>query len=160
MKSGAEPVFTWTKNGQKLSQESGVTIRSDGSRYDSVLSIDYVKRQNAGNYTCVVSNQYGSDSYTIKLEVYVPSNWIIEPQNTTAIYGSNFKIKCDADGSPEPKIVWRKLYTNNAYDIFGKMLKFSKIQKSDSGQYECIVFNTNDMVLLRKIINLKIIGNF
>ncbi len=163
LKSGSNPVFTWTKNGQKLSQhENGVTIRSDGSQYDSVLSIDYVKRENAGNYSCIVNNQFGSDSYTIRLEVYVPSKWINEPQNTTAKFGSNIAIRCDADGSPKPRIVWRKIQTNSVFDNnFGKVLKISKIKNSDSGQYECIVYNNNnDMVLLRKIISIKIIGNF
>jgi hypothetical protein len=77
-------------------------------------------------------------------------------------FGSNIAIRCDADGSPKPRIVWRKVQTNSVFDNnFGKVLKISKIKNSDSGQYECIVYNNNnDMVLLRKIISIKIIGNF
>jgi len=130
---------------------------------NSVLSINDIKSENAGNYTCSVRNAFGSDSYTIRLEVYVPSKWINEPQNTSEMLGSNVEINCDADGSPQPKIVWRKTITNNLNannEFVGKLLKISKTQLSDSGLYECIVYNANNMVVLRKLISLKIIGNF
>ena len=128
IKSGTRPVFfTWTKNGQQLSHfQNGITIKTDESEDNSVLSIIDIKSENAGNYTCSVSNAFGTDSYTIRLEVYVPSKWIIEPENTSAILGSNVEMICDADGSPKPKIIWRKIVTNSLQEnneLIGKISK-------------------------------------
>jgi hypothetical protein len=92
----------------------------------------------------------------------VPSKWINEPQNTSVILGSDFEINCDADGSPQPRIVWRKINANSLNEnneVIGKLLKISKIKLSDSGLYECVVYNPNNAIVLRKVISLKIIGN-
>ncbi len=127
-----------------------------------MLSINDIKSENAGNYTCSVRNAYGTDSYTIRLEVYVPSKWINEPQNKSEIIGSDIEIFCDADGSPQPRIVWRKINANSLNEnneVIGKLLKISKIKLSDSGLYECVVYNPNNAIVLRKVISLKIIGN-
>jgi len=164
LKSGTRPVFfSWTKNGQQLSHfQNGITIKTDELEENSVLSINDIKSENAGNYTCSVRNAYGTDSYTIRLEVYVPSKWINEPQNTSVILGSDLEINCDADGSPQPRIVWRKINANSLNEnneIFGKLLKISKTKLSDSGLYECVVYNSNNKVLLKKVISLKINGN-
>jgi hypothetical protein len=77
--------------------------------------------------------------------------------------GSDVDIICDADGSPQPKIIWRKVITNSLHEnneLIGKLLKISKIKSTDSGLYECVVYNANNKVILKKVISLKINGNF
>lgn len=57
--------FKWYKNG-KLMDESSKEATADKF---SALVIDPVRATSAGNYTCVVSNSYGSSSYSSLLVV-------------------------------------------------------------------------------------------
>ncbi|KAH6928384.1 hypothetical protein HPB50_015409 [Hyalomma asiaticum] len=61
---GTRPLnFAWLKDGASVSD--GVSSQDDFS----LLSIDPVTAESAGNYTCVVSNAAGTDRYTSTLEV-------------------------------------------------------------------------------------------
>ncbi|EEC02452.1 cell adhesion molecule, putative [Ixodes scapularis] len=66
--SGSKPLtFMWLKNDSALRGGSAVHI-ADSSDY-SMLHIDNLKNDHAGNYTCVVSNAGGTVSYSDTLHV-------------------------------------------------------------------------------------------
>lgn len=67
---GSKPlIFEWLKNDVVLREGSvNYNIQSfDDS--NSVLKIPSVAKSDAGNYTCRVSNAYGSDTISTKLSV-------------------------------------------------------------------------------------------
>ena len=68
--SGSVPLFfNWYKDGQAIpSQSNQITINSV-SKMQSILSIEKVKANDSGNYTCSVRNAFGEDSHSIKLIV-------------------------------------------------------------------------------------------
>lgn len=61
--------FTWTFEGLSANSLSDVTTTKIGTK-GSLLFIDSVTEDQAGNYTCSVSNRAGSVSYAATLNVY------------------------------------------------------------------------------------------
>ena len=58
--------FRWLKEGQEVTNGSKYDISSKAFSTLSVLSIEPADR---GNYTCIVSNSFGSSSYSSLLQV-------------------------------------------------------------------------------------------
>lgn len=65
---GSTPLsFRWSKDGHQLNsvptESVGVAIIEHHEDYSSLV-IDPVSGKSSGNYTCLVSNSYGSDTYS------------------------------------------------------------------------------------------------
>ena len=77
------------------------------------------------------------------------------PQNKTRIEGENVTISCNADGNPKPTISWtRNGYpvdtSNNSSISFSadkKQLTITDVNRTDSGEYRCVVSNSLGNVL-------------
>ena len=70
--SGSRPLhFEWLKDGQILrhygDRLTSYTIAT--TEDDTLFSIDKIRLNDSGNYTCLVRNSYGSDSKTISLTI-------------------------------------------------------------------------------------------
>lgn len=66
---GDVPVsFSWLLNGKPTSDLEGIGVSSFGKK-TSVLSIDSVDEQHAGNYTCLATNRAGVSAFTATLIV-------------------------------------------------------------------------------------------
>lgn len=66
IKSGVRPLkFRWEKDGQKIEDvpNASVDIQTDYA----VMTIGPATRENIGNYTCIVENSAGRDSFTVPL---------------------------------------------------------------------------------------------
>lgn len=68
IKSGDTPIqFKWKKDGQDIVESTNIETQS--VKDSSILFIKSVSAKNSGNYTCIVSNAYGSDKFTAVLTV-------------------------------------------------------------------------------------------
>lgn len=66
--SGTPPMeFKWQRNGHSLKANQQFSIRSSVDY--SILFIENVDPSTSGNYTCELTNPFGSDRYTAILEV-------------------------------------------------------------------------------------------
>lgn len=66
--SGTAPFkFLWMKDNKELEEQNNVRVKHE-QRY-SMLFIEPVDTLSGGNYTCVVKNRAGLDSYTTFLDV-------------------------------------------------------------------------------------------
>ncbi|XP_067138844.1 cell adhesion molecule Dscam2-like [Centruroides vittatus] len=103
--SGKKPLsFQWMKNNIIITEKENIEIFTHPEH--SVLAINPINSNSSGNYSCVVSNKFGTTSYTAILEVPVPPIWKQEPQNIESIIGNNVTIACQANGYPPPTVTW------------------------------------------------------
>ncbi|KAK8779361.1 hypothetical protein V5799_019294, partial [Amblyomma americanum] len=153
--------FTWLRNGVDASHSKNVHIVSHSDF--SVLSINPVDAQSAGNYTCIAKNRAGFDSFAAYLDVEAPPTWLREPQDVGGTLGTKLVIKCAASGSPTPTIRWFKLegggsllFTKSALpkNQNGSMVILS-LETRDAGQYACEADN-GITPTLRKTITVKV----
>ena len=60
-----------------------------------------------------------STNRTVNLVVNVAPTWKIEPKNVYVILSKSVSIDCSAEGSPNPRISWKKSITSNTVPDFG-----------------------------------------
>lgn len=154
------PRITWFKDGQPF-------IESKFNNFEKRMWKLYVydlAPSDAGNYTCVVSNPYGSINWTFTLEVIqrLSHKPIIKgPENTTVALGETAVLECEIMLSDlHPHIRWLKHYqVNGSYYMeekrpYVREIKISTVNVSnpeklilhnvtmeDAGWYTCLIEN-------------------
>ena len=127
---GSKPIsYTWYHNGNEIYPGSGVEI--EPNRNALSLSIASAATMHSGNYTCIAKNAYGSDSYSANLNIkgihgidlilrerdFIstkntflagPPHWLAKPSDVSVKINDKLELKCNAGGSPKPKISWLK----------------------------------------------------
>ncbi|KAG0434113.1 hypothetical protein HPB47_019347, partial [Ixodes persulcatus] len=145
--AAAPLTFTWSKDGVQLRDKTGLSIQNN--RLVSLLIIETADLSSHGNYTCRASNVIGTDAYTAELKVEAPPTWRHEPQDVSAIVGTNVTVECRATGSPMPQITWTK---SKGADLKGTAkeelqvlangtLLLSSSAPENTGQYSCQASN-------------------
>ncbi|XP_036071850.1 carcinoembryonic antigen-related cell adhesion molecule 1-like [Oryzias melastigma] len=134
--SGSSPSRTWKKDGSDLNLSENVTLSED----NTVLTFKAVKKENSGEYVCLVSNPVSSSEAKFTIVVnYGPANVQIEGKD---LINENDQIKliCSAESTPSATFTWRL----NGSEIIGSSAEFlkEKAQSSDSGTYTCEAKNT------------------
>ncbi|KAL1476845.1 hypothetical protein MTO96_036198 [Rhipicephalus appendiculatus] len=106
--SGTAPMkFIWMKDGKELMETGNVRFKNEQGY--SVLLFEPVEVNSGGNYTCVVKNRAGLDSYTTFLDVEASPKWLETAGDQKMAFGSEAKIYCRAAGSPPPTVRWEKV---------------------------------------------------
>ncbi|XP_049513150.1 contactin isoform X3 [Dermacentor silvarum] len=86
------PEFTWRRNGDTFTLGGRAKVLNNG-----YLQIDPVRREDEGNYTCIVKNQYGTASSTGALVVLsLPCSVESPPPKVVATVGSLEELHCHA----------------------------------------------------------------
>jgi hypothetical protein len=62
-------VWTWFKDNFQITSIDNQIIQNDEVRHESIIEIKNVFKQNEGYYKCVVANNYGDFSRTMRLRV-------------------------------------------------------------------------------------------
>ncbi|XP_053206721.1 neuronal cell adhesion molecule-like isoform X1 [Panonychus citri] len=147
--SGSLPFnILWFKNGVEIKELSSTRIRT--SEDVSVLMIDSISSIHSGNYSCKISNRFGSDVYSIELKVEGPPFWNEKPVNRSIKYGESASVKCSASGFPKPKISWKifkgswinvESSDDSVIRVDGEILSISKAHSKHSGRYGCSITN-------------------
>ncbi|XP_064487530.1 cell adhesion molecule Dscam2-like [Ornithodoros turicata] len=168
VEAGDNPMtFSWLRNGLDAATSRNVHIKSDTDY--SILTIHPVGVFNVGNYTCIVKNKAGFDSYTAILDVEAPPTWKREPTNTRGILGTTVTIDCFATGSPSAKMRWLRLEegSENTRELrisgrprvvahFNGTLVISVLNFQDIGRYVCEADNGIPPPL-RKVVDLRVL---
>jgi len=67
---GSVPLFfQWSKDGQTIKPNPDLNYKVDNFDRFSTLTIAKIDRKDAGNYTCIVRNGFGTDSQNVLLTV-------------------------------------------------------------------------------------------
>ncbi|XP_040359846.1 Down syndrome cell adhesion molecule-like protein Dscam2 [Ixodes scapularis] len=105
---GDQPLtFTWLKNGRGLTDEKKSVTVTDNADF-SVLKLPSLSLESSGNYTCIVSNLFGSASHSATLRVHASPHWVQEPRDVVVTSGERVHVPCQASGYPEPTILWTR----------------------------------------------------
>ena len=92
VRQGVQPFFfEWSKNGQPLKSKPGVNWEIENSKDISIFKIVKISKDDAGNYSCLVKNIYGSDSINVMLSVKGMRRKLLEHLPAIEIY-FDFKL--------------------------------------------------------------------
>uniref|UniRef100_A0A452UY39 Ig-like domain-containing protein n=1 Tax=Ursus maritimus TaxID=29073 RepID=A0A452UY39_URSMA len=136
------PERRWLKAGLPLPAGSRHSVRADGS-----LHLDQALQEDAGKYSCVVTNTAGSQHRAVELVVQVPPR--IQPTATHHVTneGVPASLPCAASGVPTPTITWTKetnvLTSRGPHYNVSKdgTLVITRPSPQDAGTYVCTATN-------------------
>ncbi|XP_045626988.1 hemicentin-2 [Ursus americanus] len=136
------PERRWLKAGLPLPAGSRHSVRADGS-----LHLDQALQEDAGKYSCVVTNTAGSQHRAVELVVQVPPR--IQPTATHHVTneGVPASLPCVASGVPTPTITWTKetnvLTSRGPHYNVSKdgTLVITRPSPQDAGTYVCTATN-------------------
>ncbi|XP_055017752.1 hemicentin-1 [Boleophthalmus pectinirostris] len=137
------PQLFWSHGNIFLSNRPRLNINKNG-----VLTIRGALPEDAGNYSCVATNEAGSSSHSVLL-VYaeVPRITVVQ-QNILVSVGGDATLECQTSGSPSPLVHWYKgeLEMGSApfveQDEKRGTLHIRGVQEVDAGQYTCVASNS------------------
>ena len=138
--SGTAPLtYQWQFDGAKI---LGAT--------SSTLTLTNVQTGEAGSYTAVVTNSFGSvtstvASLTVTMPMFAPSIFL-EPESQTVISGQNVTFNVDASGTPPLTYQWR-FNGANLPSTNSASLTISGVQAGNAGFYSVLVSNAKGSVL-------------
>ncbi|XP_065340090.1 cell adhesion molecule Dscam1-like isoform X3 [Cloeon dipterum] len=144
------PHITWLLDGAELGGSNGLVLNSflaSGGDVVSHLNITSARVHHGGLYSCVASNSAGSTSHSAPLNVYGPPS-ARPPRNLTVVAGTDVFLRCPVAGFPISSVTWRQgdlsLPANPRQRVFpnGTLLIKNVEGSVDSGQYSCVVSNT------------------
>ncbi|NXP47578.1 MXRA5 protein, partial [Heliornis fulica] len=118
---------------------------------NGTLYFNDVGLREEGDYTCYAENQIGKDEMKVRVKVVAEPATI---KNKTYViinvpYGDVVTVACEAKGEPTPKVTWLSPTNrpipalSDKYQVYrdGTLL-IQKAQRSDSGNYTCVVRNS------------------
>jgi subtilisin-like proprotein convertase family protein len=115
-------------------------LLADGT--NAVLHLSNVSPAQAGIYTVVLTNAYGSVTSTpATLTVFSPPVIVSQPQAQTVTAGSVAVFVISATGNPAPAYQWLWNGTNSLAGANGPMLMLSNVQDTQAGLYSVVVSN-------------------
>ncbi|XP_061680955.1 hemicentin-1 isoform X2 [Syngnathoides biaculeatus] len=141
-----KPEIWWYKGDVKLQSTSSLGIDA----LAGIMNIENTQELDAGDYTCVASNTAGTSSGKVALDVGDAPKFIQKPFNMAAEIGSNVTIPCQAQGHPEPQVIWRRLdglplfIKHHGHSTFTQDkggLHITNLWVEDETEYVCEAYN-------------------
>uniref|UniRef100_A0A674NID7 Contactin 3b n=1 Tax=Takifugu rubripes TaxID=31033 RepID=A0A674NID7_TAKRU len=119
---------------------------------NGTLRIANATRQDAGSYTCVAKNQFGTASTTGKLLITEPTRITMRPTNTEIIVGESAVLPCQIASDPALDVSFSWAFNGQLIDfqrdgnhferVGGSVsgdLMIRNIQLSHGGKYVCLI---------------------
>ncbi|XP_074839430.1 matrix-remodeling-associated protein 5 [Carettochelys insculpta] len=132
------------------SDDSGNRVKRYVVFNNGTLYFNEVGLREEGDYTCYAENQIGKDEMRIRVKV-VAEPATIRNKTYSVInvpYGDVVTVACKAKGEPTPRVTWLSPTNrpipllSEKYQVYGDgTLLIQKAQRSDSGNYTCVVRN-------------------
>ncbi|XP_025019182.1 hemicentin-1 [Python bivittatus] len=135
--------LTWHRNNRDVKLLEPLRMRTMSNLS---LEIKTVKLSDAGEYSCVASNEGGFTRASVFLTVQEPPKAIVSPKNQSFTEGSEVSVSCSATGYPKPTVVWTHndifLMASHRYRLTpGGTLIIKNAVPKDAGIYGCLASN-------------------
>ena len=145
-----ELTVEWFRGTTKLKNDERIEVKEDKENNRFSVLIGDVKRDDAGMYKCVASNEAGKTTIradlAVKERLFAPE--FSEGQSEapiTVTVGDDVNLDVTINGKPKPDVKWYKddklLRESNRLDIKARGDKYSVmilgIKAEDSGVYKC-----------------------
>ncbi|XP_070562163.1 fibroblast growth factor receptor 2-like [Ptychodera flava] len=144
------PTIRWLKDGEDIDDRRfGFRVRYKKWK----LILHDLELSDSGNYTCIVTNQYGSIDATYELDVRIAQKPILnpaKPENTTVIVGNTAIFQCEVVVSDlVPHIQWLKhVDKDDSHEVIQTeperdplSLIIQNVTFDDAGIYTCVAGN-------------------
>eukprot|EP00118_Oscarella_pearsei_P016938 m.165733 g.165733 ORF g.165733 m.165733 type:complete len:5158 (+) comp38902_c0_seq1:154-15627(+) len=112
------------------------------------LRIVDVKLDDAGSFACVATNEGGTVSTNVTLDVHYLPSVVFLSGNVTALEGSEVQFECRATGNPKPTVSWefnRKRLGSGIGKSVGRLF-LKDVRSPDRGTYTCLAENSVGVV--------------
>ncbi|XP_029915084.1 hemicentin-1 [Myripristis murdjan] len=133
------PQLFWSHGNMFLTNRPRLSLNQNG-----LLIIRGAMSEDAGNYTCLATNEAGTASQSVSLTyAEVPRITVVQPAVFVAV-GGNATLQCQAIGVPPPLVQWYKgdLEVGSApfaeQDVYRGTLQIRGVQEVDAGEYRCL----------------------
>ena len=142
--AGGQPPFwyRWLFNGTNLPAGGSVSGTTSNR-----LTITSVTSSNAGNYSVLVTNSYGSvTSAVATLTVVLPPSFSTQPTNLVVVAGGNAVFSATVSGASPLVYQWRQNGTNlpsggNVTGATSNVLTLTAVTLTNAGNYALVVTN-------------------
>ncbi|XP_055255516.1 hemicentin-2 isoform X3 [Moschus berezovskii] len=145
------PTITWMKDGSPFEASSNIQLLPAGTHGLQILN---AQKEDAGQYTCMVTNELGEAMKSYHVEVLIPPSISkddlfgeVSVKEVKTKVNSTLTLECECRAVPPPTISWYKdgqpVTPNQRVHILGegRLLQIQPTQVSDSGRYLCVATN-------------------
>uniref|UniRef100_T1IV47 Down syndrome cell adhesion molecule-like protein Dscam2 n=1 Tax=Strigamia maritima TaxID=126957 RepID=T1IV47_STRMM len=143
--------FHWLKNGKSINLKNNIAVRIIDD-YSSILTIENIEKDHAGNYTCVAGNSAASATYSSQLHVHVPPKVVpFSFQDEPLSEGTLVRVSCVVSRGDLPiSITWLKddhvipaelSVSFKNFDEYSSVLSIDPVKLKHAGNYTCIAQN-------------------
>ncbi|XP_020290650.1 leucine-rich repeats and immunoglobulin-like domains protein 3 isoform X2 [Pseudomyrmex gracilis] len=142
------PQIAWQKDGGKVDFPAARERRMHMMPTDDVLFIINVKTRDSGVYSCIAQNLAGSIVANATLTILETPYFVKPMKNKEITVGGSIVLECMANGTPRPKLSWRKngnplqLTNRHFFTADNQLLIIVNAIFTDAGNYECEMSNS------------------
>ncbi|XP_076126836.1 hemicentin-1 [Alosa pseudoharengus] len=133
------PKLFWSHGNIFISRNHRMTVSERGT-----LTIRHAIAEDAGNYTCLATNEAGTASQSTYL-TFAEKPRVYAVRSTVLVEsGGDATLQCSTSGSPPPLIHWYKGDLDLGEVAFAEQdvqsgeLRIRGVQELDAGQYTCV----------------------
>ncbi|XP_063067598.1 striated muscle preferentially expressed protein kinase-like isoform X3 [Engraulis encrasicolus] len=159
-----QATVTWKRRGVILVHKPGMHEMSMPDDDQHTLRLARVRPGDNGQYTCIVSNAFGSDICHVQLAISEPPVFESIMEDLDVCVGETTRLVVVVDGKPDPDILW---YKDNAllsesshftfvYDDRECSLVVLNAREEDSGVYTCTAKNLAGSVSCKAELTVRV----
>ncbi|XP_047561044.1 hemicentin-1 isoform X2 [Lutra lutra] len=160
VKGDPAPTIQWSRKGVDIEINHRIRQLVNGS-----LAIYGTVNEDAGDYTCVATNDAGVVERSMSLTLQSPPIITLEPVETIINAGDKVLLNCQATGEPHPTITWSRQGQSIPWDdrvnvLSNNSLHIAAARKEDTSEYECVARNLMGSVLVRVPVTVQVHGGY